>query len=83
MSGEHATVAETKGGFPSPGKIFAYCLAFGVGFIVLSVGAPGFFDICRSISMGVDMLTKPILTLVVIGGIAGMIFAKKVIKSNY
>lgn len=65
------------GGPPSPGKIFGYFLAIGVGLIVLSMGAQGLFEMSRSISMSMDMLTKPILIVLVVLGLFGVFSSDK------
>ena len=73
MSAEHGEHKEKMG----PGKLFAYCAAVGVGFILLSMAAQPIYELARSVAMSFDILTKPILTMVVIGGIAGMVFSGK------
>ncbi|MCF7843296.1 hypothetical protein K9M47_00175 [Candidatus Gracilibacteria bacterium] len=64
-------------GPPSPGKLFAYFVVVGIGLVILRMGAESLFEMSRSISMSFDMLTKPILVIIVILGLLGMFSSDK------
>lgn len=62
---------------PSPGKVFAYLAAVGIGLVILAVGAESLYNMSRSISMSFDLLTKPILIIVVLVAVFNAYSASK------
>lgn len=76
-----------KGFTMTPGTLFAFMVAVGIGLMILGIGLDSFFshssfggwfyNISRNIAMGVDSMTRPILLVLIVVGIIVMLLTAK------